>query len=289
MIKDEYNEAIKIVKSIKLPTHPEILLELNKEMSKKDPSRDTIINIASKDVSIAAKIIKFANSPFFGLRVKADTIDEAFNFLGMDNFKNVILASAMKDSLRDKAIPTNELESYFDHSILIAQIANYITDYLPYEIGSTINRKIAYVYGLFHDCGIMILARKYSEYFRQTKAELEENRSLKDIELELYKTHHAHVGSLLAKSWLLNKEIVNCILAHHVKDINLIKDPIIKKHVSILILSEIIYNKTFPKNSELSLYQANENEHMLESVLSELNMTLEDYDSLERSVFSLLN
>ena len=289
MTNNEYNEAIEIVKSIKLPTHPEILLELNKETSKEDPSRGTIINIASKDVSISAKTIKFANSPFFGLRIKADTVDEAFNFLGLDNFKNIILASVMKDALRDKSIPASELEQYFDHSIIIAQIANYVTDHLPFEVGSKINQKIAYVYGLFHDCGVMILARKYPDYFKQVKWELTKTESLKEAELNLFKTHHAHVGSLLAKSWFLNDEVVQCIQAHHTKDLGLIEDPMVRKHVSILILAEIICDRTYPKSSETSIYKRNGNEDMIDSVLMELQMDSKSFETLERSVYSLLN
>lgn len=290
MNKEELKEALNVIKSIKLPTHPEILLELNKEIAKEDPSRETIINIASKDVSIAAKTIKFTNSPFFGLRVKADTIDEAFNYLGIENFRNVILASVMKDSLRDKNIPKKELEEYFDHSIMIAQIANYVTDHLPFEVGSRINRKIPYVYGLFHDCGVMILARKYPEYFEVVRKEIDKSESLKATELKIFKTHHAHVGALLAKSWLLNDHIVRCIQDHHIKSLDLVDDEDHRKHLSILILSEIIYDRaSLKKPGDVSIYRKNDNEDMIDSVLNELQMDAKDYDSLEHSIYAILN
>lgn len=75
---------------------------------------------------------------------------------------------------------------------------------------------MAFLHGLFRDCGIPVLMQKFPDY-RQTLqiANAEKDRLFTEIEDERYSTNHATVGYLLARSWGVADEICQAILNHH--------------------------------------------------------------------------
>jgi len=77
-------------------------------------------------------------------------------------------------------------------------------------------KDLAYMYGLFRDCGIPIMLQKFPEY---TQTLLKANKGSKlaftSIEDEVHTTNHATIGYLLAKSWSLPNSICLAVLNHH--------------------------------------------------------------------------
>ena len=71
-------------KDIEIPPRPAILERISSEMLKDEPDYKRLANIISADVSLSAGLIKTANSPFFGYRIRARTINDALMLLGLD-------------------------------------------------------------------------------------------------------------------------------------------------------------------------------------------------------------
>jgi HD-like signal output (HDOD) protein len=79
-----------------------------------------------------------------------------------------------------------------------------------------VDREAAYTLGLFRDCGMAVMVRKFKDYEDvMSRAALREGAHIIHLEHERYDMHHGRVGFLLARSWVLNDDLCAAVLHHH--------------------------------------------------------------------------
>ena len=197
------------LKDIGIPPRPAILERISSEMLKEEPDYKRLANIIGADVGLSAGLIKTANSPFFGYRIRARTINEALMLLGLD-----VASRAIAGIILRKVFPSSlHLERFWDASARIARVSGWLTRHVG-------NHKLrpddAYTFGLFRDCGIPVLMLRFPEYRGiLSRANSEEKLGFTVVEEAQLPTNHAMVGSLLAQSWWLPEEICLAIRHHH--------------------------------------------------------------------------
>ena len=74
--------AIETLKNISVPPCPEIVVELLGESQREDIDFIRISRLITGDVALAAAVMKSANSPFFALRRKVQSVQQAVAVLG---------------------------------------------------------------------------------------------------------------------------------------------------------------------------------------------------------------
>ncbi len=200
--------AEKLLSTIKIPPRPAVIGEISREKSKDDPDLRRIAQIISKDIALTAAMLKTANSPFFGLRMKIETVQQAAMTMGLNNVIGITTGLALKNALGLKDL---KLERFWDSAEKVANVAAYLSGIVP-----GVPKDLAYMYGLFRDCGIPIMLQKFPEYtqtlVRANKVSMLAFTSLED---ESHSTNHATIGYLLAKSWSLPNSICQAVLNHH--------------------------------------------------------------------------
>ncbi len=240
-LEDYTEKAEELVKSIGIPTQPKVLMDVNKEMNNPDSNLGTVANIINKDVAMSAKLLKVVNSAFFGLSEKVDSIDRALALMGMKNFRKIILASSLRESLGSDY---PGIENFWDHSMAVATISSHIAEKIRHE-----SPEAAYTAGLFHDCGVPFLMKKYKDYPElvdfalgvvSSTALSGATKSIIGIEDERYNTHHCAVGYIVAKSWNLPTHVHQSIWYHHFVHLNVHISEEAKKLSAILILADYI-------------------------------------------------
>ena len=200
--------AEKLLSTIKIPPRPVVVEEINREKRKEDPDLRKIAQIISKDIALTAALLKTANSPFFRLRMKVETVEKAAMAMGLNNVIGIVTGLALHNS-----IGANEpkLVGFWDRAEKVANIAAYLSCNVP-----GVPKDMAYMYGLFSDCGIPFMLQKFPEY---TKTLILANKGSKlaftGIEDEIHATNHATLGYLLAKSWSMPNSICQAVLNHH--------------------------------------------------------------------------
>lgn len=203
------HEAVdKILSSIHFPPRPSVLTLLMEERRKPDPDLMSIAHIIGKDVVLSAAVLKTVNSPFFGLRRKLDSIEQAVMAMGSNNVINIVAGLALRNLNQGKE---PQLERFWDSAERTASIAAMLAKRIP-----GIPQDMAYTAGLFHDCGIPLLMQRFPDYketLKHTSCEL--GKSFTQVEDERHQTNHAVVGYMLAKSWHLSEIIALTILHHH--------------------------------------------------------------------------
>ncbi len=239
---DEYSDkADELVKSIGIPSQPKVIIEVNKEINSPDANLSSVADIISKDVAMSAKVLKVVNSAFFGLSQKVDSIDRALALMGVKNFNKIILASSLKESIGSDA---PGLEHFWNHSMAVATISTAIAQKIGHE-----SPEQAYTAGLFHDCGVPFLLKKYKDYHELVDFALSvasigaltgSTKSIVGIEDERYGTHHCAVGYIVAKSWNLSPAVHQSIWYHHYIHLDVHMNEEAKRLSAILILADYI-------------------------------------------------
>ena len=202
------DEAERIVRELGIPPCPAILTRLLPQMREDDPDFKKIATLISSDVGLAAAMLKTVNSPFFGLRTKATSVQQALALLGLRNVVQIVTGSLLRMAFPDGS---EDLDHYWEKSSGIAQVAARLAGPL-----AGMDRDEVYTFALFRDCGIPLMMRRYPKYADFLSDEqATATRPFTQIEQILFKMDHARVGSQLAATWMLPEDTSEAILYHH--------------------------------------------------------------------------
>ena len=194
---------------IDIPPCPIILNKFMAEAAKEDPNYALMAGIVEADVAISASLIKTANSPFFGIRQRVRSVKEALAILGMTTASRAIAGIILRNTF--PTIPN--MERFWDASTRIARLSGWLAQY--YKLPGLLAED-AYTFGLFRDCGIPVLLKRYPHYNTVlAKANQDVERGFIDVEEAELPTNHAILGCILAQSWWLPEDIFMAIRHHH--------------------------------------------------------------------------
>ena len=205
------NDALKnlISQLGELPSLPALYEKILSLLRQPDVSSVNLSDAIKKDIGMTAKILKFANSGYVGLKRKISGLDDAVSYLGMDYIRSIILTIGAFGRLKQFQIDGSTLEEFWDSSLKVAEAAKAIT------ISQTSSRTMAeeaYVGGLLHACGKLVLSANFpSKYLEVNKMVAEEGRSLLDAEVKIFGAHHGQVGAYILGLWGLAGPIVEAV------------------------------------------------------------------------------
>jgi HD-like signal output (HDOD) protein len=194
---------------IGIPPCPEILRSFMVESAKDEPDYHRLAGIIGADVALAASLIKTANSPYFGVRQRVRSVNDALVVLGIKTSTSAVACVILRNTF--PSIP--HMVRFWDNSARIARLSGWLVQYFSIH---GILPEDAYTFGLFRDCGIPVLLRRFQNYFEVLEASNRETvRSFVEVEETQMPTNHAMVGGILAQSWWLPEELCLAIRNHH--------------------------------------------------------------------------
>ena len=202
-------ELDQLLKGIKIPPQPQVLVDIQMETAMPDCSLDTIARLISKDVGLSGWVLKAVNSSYFGLRSKITSIAQAINLLGINSVINIVNALSISEALSSETVTA--LSGFWDNASDVASACAVISKKLTFASPDE-----AYTLGLFHDCGIPLLSMKYDNYLDIIQQAYAQNDvRITEIENQQIQTNHAVIGYFVAKSWKLPSYICEAIADHH--------------------------------------------------------------------------
>ena len=272
------NEAEKVFKSVNFPSQPRILMEIRQEIAEIEPEFKKTTKLAKlidKDLALAAKIIELVNSAHYGFRHEIKSIRHALVLLGLENFNNIVLASSLREALVSKNMPAKQIYIFFDHSLMVAKISQIISKKMLYLLDDFLFSNVVYMAGLFHDCGIMLLAKRFPDYIEKITKGLKANLFIEKVEEENFNCNHSAVGCLVARSWKLPDLVCQAVRYHHQEDFSYHTDVSLKGTLATVMLAG---NRVFEyRGGDIDLYDFRfSSEEFFTNILHELDLTVED-------------
>ncbi|PKL82309.1 MAG: hypothetical protein CVV24_10730 [Ignavibacteriae bacterium HGW-Ignavibacteriae-3] len=195
-----------------LPTLPLVYSKLTGAIEDPHNTVENISKIISSDQASAFKILKVANSPFYGFRGKIDTISQAIFYLGFNEVSNIVLSlSVIKMFSNENSLKDYSPLDLWSHSIGVGLLAR--------SVGMAMREKDLENYflaGIFHDIGKLIFmvyaAKDYQQAIELAKSK---KITLSEAEIELFGNDHSMAGYLLAEKWKLPASIQSTVKNHH--------------------------------------------------------------------------
>lgn len=199
------------LQGISVPPQPQIMVDLQMEQYMPDPDLEVIAGLIAQDPGLSGALMKIVNSPYYGLTNKIASIRRAVTLLGSRTVINLINAQSIKGEMSDDTIVT--LNRFWDSAQDVAMTSMTLAKRTGAQAVDE-----AYALGLFHDCGIPLMLKRFPDYMRvleQGYADAGPDSRVVDIENRHFNTNHAVVGYYTAKSWRLPEHLTHAIANHH--------------------------------------------------------------------------
>jgi len=134
---------------VELPTIPAVVQKLIVALRDLEVDTRKIGEQISQDPVLSAKVLRLANSSFFGGQRSMASIDAAIALIGIQALNRLIVASGVSSSFAE--IPGIDLKSFWRDALLAATAANKLAPRLGAD------PEAAYICGLLHATGHLIL------------------------------------------------------------------------------------------------------------------------------------
>jgi len=199
---------------LSIPSLPVILRRLDELLRDQRSGMRDIGELIGEDAPLAAKVLRIANSSYYGVREPVVTIEHAAAVLGVDALRNMVMeASMFKAWGHLEGNGVIDLPELWRHSILTARLCERLMQKVA---GLPVTKEEMYVAGLLHDIGRLALLDTFP---KEMLAAIETARTTGEPEYEVEQRvlglNHAHAGALIANRWTLPEPVTLGILHHH--------------------------------------------------------------------------
>lgn len=191
---------------------PTVFIKVNELINDPRSSASDLGQVIEKDQSLTSRLLRLANSAFYGFPGRIDSVSRAITIIGFKQLRDLVLATSVRSLFsgfgKDSVI---DMHTFWEHSIASAITCRILAVYKGDRAPES-----HFVAGFLHDFGRLILLEHYpqkcQEVYRIAK---DERRLVYEVETEMFGFSHAEVGAELIKSWRLPDSLVEAIACHH--------------------------------------------------------------------------
>ncbi len=208
-----------------LPPMPELGSRILALQSDSNAGAQQLADIVDLDPSLAAQVIRYASSSYYGYPGRITNIRDAIaRVLGYDLVMNLALGLAAGGSFRIPPEGPLGLRSFWERAVRVAVLTQKLGSLVPGSSRPATGE--AYLCGLLHDFGVLLLGHLCPNDFRLLNSMLAQypDQSLPAIENQLIDTGeandlltlgHARIGAMLMRAWKMPSSVVMTCLQHH--------------------------------------------------------------------------
>ncbi|HCZ10839.1 MAG TPA: HD family phosphohydrolase, partial [Nitrospiraceae bacterium] len=206
-MREELLEKI-IMETVDIPSLPQVAMKVLHLMNDDYSSINELEKIIANDQAFSTRILRIANSPYYGRGRSIDTISTAIILVGFNTMKNLVVAASLKDIHRKFGLFEQKL---WEHSLGVSIAAPI----LAAETKMVVPEE-AMVAGLIHDVGKTVLNNSVPDkYSLVIEKVYEEGAAFMEVENEMLGFNHCNVGGLIARKWKIPKNLETVIEYHH--------------------------------------------------------------------------
>ena len=199
--------------SADLPTFPNVAMQVVKACDDSDTTARSLSKLVAEDPSLTTRMLRLANSSFFGMERRINDLSDAIVILGLRNVRHLSLIASTYGWLEGVGLPRTETTRIWIHSLGMGLGTDMVAKLSP-----KINAGDGFTAGLLSEIGRVALAVAMPEATMGAYDVAMCGVSLDDAELQIFGYNHTHVGAALAESWSFPYEIVETIRYHHTPD-----------------------------------------------------------------------
>ena len=194
--------------AFRLPQIPHVMQQVVSSMRNENVSVSELANLVGNDQVMAAKVLRLANSSYYGAGGSVASIGAAVQRLGLTIFRNIVIASSLVSTF--PRVEGFDLPAFWRNSMLVANLAHIIGRDLD------IDRDTLFSAGLMHGIGQLLIYLCVPEAASSVGSAtagacLGDQRSLEQSWLQM---DHFEVGMELVRRWHFPESIQSAV-GHH--------------------------------------------------------------------------
>ena len=194
-----------------VPTLPIVAQKLIEMCQSDQGDISDFAQVIRSDAGLASRLLRVANSAYYGLRHKATTLERAITTLGLKHVKAISLGFHLVSVIGQTDAGVFNMRVFWEQNLLRGAIASELAKiYCPSQSDE------AFVVGLLQDCGIPFLVEAWGDTYITLLSECYAcHASQAKLEKELFEVDHMDAAEMLVKEWRLPEILGRPISAHH--------------------------------------------------------------------------
>jgi len=198
-----------------LPTLPTVVIKMMELIGKSETSVSELSKLIATDPVLMAKLLKIANSSFYGFPRQISTLDTARGALGFSQLQGLGLSLSVAGQFSPESNNDQfDLKRFWEHSAGCGIASRMLAKIYGNPSGAD-----AFAAGLLHDIGIFVIFRYFPLEFDEILLLVNNGgMSLMAAERALIDVTQSEIGQWLAETWNMPAELVDGIPYHHPAD-----------------------------------------------------------------------
>ncbi len=192
---------------------PEVCMRVTEMIDDPNSTAESVGKVISQDPALTAKLLKIANSSFYGFSAEIATVSKAVAVLGTKQVRDLVLATSVSKAFEGIDNELVTMKNFWKHSIFCGLTARIIA----YESRKAKGESV-FIAGLLHDIGQLIMFSKLPELSKEAlmlSVEGPQELALNKAEQQVFGFDHTQVGAELIRRWKLPVSIQECVEFHH--------------------------------------------------------------------------
>jgi HD-like signal output (HDOD) protein len=210
MNRPDINQLISRVPS-SLGSYAPVLNEIEAALESPERSLVTVSEAIEKDPDLTARLLRLSNSSFYGFSSRLATVNEAISLIGIQQVRDLVLASTVIDQFSGVAAEFVSMESFWQHSLACGIGARLLANKRRLPQADKF-----FVAGLLHDVGRLVLIAHAPEAAQQVfHLYRQERLLLTEAEMRVLGFDHQQIGGALLQLWKFPISLVLAVSCHH--------------------------------------------------------------------------
>lgn len=207
---------LRIANCPRLPSLGSINFALRELLSADNRYTGQIADVIRRDPSLTARLLRLVNSVYHRQTTPVNSIEEAVFYLGTRQIRQLAMITPVIDDFQKLTGRTQFVwRSFWQHCIATALLTREVIN-----VAGVQPEDADYVAGLIHDVGKIIMAACFGDRFVEIhqRAALEQ-KSLRQIELEVLGIDHSELGALYLQHHSLPEVMIETARFHHTPEL----------------------------------------------------------------------
>ncbi len=199
-----------------LPTLPQVASRLMSVINNPLTSAGDVAFIIGQDQSLSAKVLRLANSAFYGIPHSVTNITNAVVILGLKVINTMVLSLTVFDMFPESKRSGSlfNRKSFWIHSLCCGLTAKFLSARIRKLV--LFDAEEAFCAGLLHDIGKVVMEQYiHDDFHNALQYALEKRMPIYRAEYELLGYSHTDVAEWLTANWRLPAEIRLPLIYHH--------------------------------------------------------------------------
>jgi putative nucleotidyltransferase with HDIG domain len=194
----------------RLSAMPQVVMQVVEALGDHRTSAAGLEKLIESDPALASKVLRLANSVYYGLAEKVTTIQRAITVIGFNELEILVVGAGLADIFDpSKVIPGSDAEMLWHHSLAVACTARILAEATRHPAPNEIM-----LAGLLHDIGKLILNNYFDDDVTELKKVVDRGTPYYMAE-EMLDLKHTTIGFWLANRWNLPAIHTSTIRYHH--------------------------------------------------------------------------